>query len=459
MKKLIAATTALALCLCLAPAYLYTADNAAADDSAPTVYPTEFLSQLEFENLADYDFNGDTQAFADNASAGAVLYIVEPDEYGDSRLTEVSCSFTISDIEYGDNGTLYLMSSDNSIYSYTEAGISAAIHIFASQPNTLTDSNTGYMYLYAQSGSSFAVMAFNGSTPTNIFDSNCSQFKKIDDTVYVLHDNAVYSLYEDSAIPVECSYIDLTAADNISTGNAAEVLQGEYDISMVTVHPQTNDGNPTYVTKIDLTELGATFKADGTERLLADRTGMALAEVGNATIVLMTDEEGESSCYLTLTSAVENASYTPPENDMTRAYARGQAAIYSRPYACDATAINSVPNGTLLTVSEKADSELLDDVFYKVSCTVDGQEIEGYAIGRSLSAYTFSAEDDVEHSSGTESFAYGSDMQTVIIILIIVLLVLIAIGYVTFYATKKNDVKNRSNKKSVPPSDDDLYMQ
>lgn len=456
MKKLIAATTALALCLCLAPAYLYTADNAAADDSAPTVYPTEFLSQLEFENLADYDFNGDTQAFADNASAGAVLYIVEPDEYGDNRLTEVSCSFTISDIEYGDNGTLYLMSSDNSIYSYTEAGISAAIHIFSTFNNLLTDSRTGYVYFYDDS--THNVVVITSGTPT-IFDGGCSQFKKIGNTVYVLHDNAVYSLYEDSAILVECSYIDLTVADNISTGNAAEVLQGEYDISMVTVHPQTNDGNPTYVTKIDLTQLGATFKAEGTERLLADRTGMALAEVGNATIVLMTDEEGESSCYLTLTSAVENASYTPPENDMTRAYARGQAAIYSRPYACDATAINSVPNGTLLTVSEKADSELLDDVFYKVSCTVDGQEIEGYAIGRSLSAYTFSAEDDVEHSSGTESFAYGSDMQTVIIILIIVLLVLIAIGYVTFYATKKNDVKNRSNKKSVPPSDDDLYMQ
>ena len=456
MKKLIAATTALALCLCLAPAYLYTADNAAADDSAPTVYPTEFLSQLEFENLADYDFNGDTQAFADNAASGAMLYIVEPDEYGDNRLTEVSCPFTVSDIEYGDNGTLYLMSSDNSIYSYTEAGISAAIHIFSTFNNLLTDSRTGYVYFYDDS--THNVVVITSGTPT-IFDGGCSQFKKIDDTVYVLHDNAVYSLYEDSAIPVECSYIDLTAADNISTGNAAEVLQGEYDISMVTVHPQTNDGNPTYVTKIDLTELGATFKAEGTERLLADRTGMALAEVGNATIVLITDEEGESSCYLTLTSAVENASYTPPENDMTRAYARGQAAIYSRPYACDATAINSVPNGTLLTVSEKADSELLDDVYYKVSCTVDGQEIEGYAIGRSLSAYTFSAEDDVEHSSGTESFAYGSDMQTVIIILIIVLLVLIAIGYVTFYATKKNDVKNRSNKKSVPPSDDDLYMQ
>ena len=456
MKKLIAATTALALCLCLAPAYLYTADNAAADDSAPTVYPTEFLSQLEFENLADYDFNGDTQAFADNTSAGAVLYVIAPDEYGDNRLTEVSCSFTISDIEYGDNGTLYLMSSDNSFYSYTEAGISAAIHEFSTFDNLLTDSRTGYVYFYDDS--THNVVVITSGTPT-IFDGGCSQFKKIGNTVYVLHDNAVYSLYEDSAIPVECSYIDLTVADNISTGNAAEVLQGEYDISMVTVHPQTNDGNPTYVTKIDLTELGATFKAEGTERLLADRTGMALAEVGNATIVLMTDEEGESSCYLTLTSAVENASYTPPENDMTRAYARGQAAIYSRPYACDATAINSVPNGTLLTVSEKADSELLDDVFYKVSCTVDGQEIEGYAIGRSLSAYTFSAEDDVEHSSGTESFAYGSDMQTVIIILIIVLLVLIAIGYVTFYATKKNDVKNRSNKKSVPPSDDDLYMQ
>lgn len=454
MKKLIAATTALALCL--APAYLYTADNAAADDSAPTVYPTEFLSQLEFENLADYDFNGDTQAFADNTSAGAVLYVIAPDEYGDNRLTEVSCSFTISDIEYGDNGTLYLMSSDNSIYSYTEAGISAAIHIFSTFNNLLTDSRTGYVYFYDDS--THNVVVITSGTPT-IFDGGCSQFKKIGNTVYVLHDNAVYSLYEDSAIPVECSYIDLTAADNISTGNAAEVLQGEYDISMVTVHPQTNDGNPTYVTKIDLTQLGATFKAEGTERLLADRTGMALAEVGNATIVLMTDEEGESSCYLTLTSAVESASYTPPENDMTRAYARGQAAIYSRPYACDATAINSVPNGTLLTVSEKADSELLDDVYYKVSCTVDGQEIEGYAIGRSLSAYTFSAEDDVEHSSGTESFAYGSDMQTVIIILIIVLLVLIAIGYVTFYATKKNDVKNRSNKKSVPPSDDDLYMQ
>ena len=58
MKKLTALTTVLALTMCMAPAYA----AASAEENGECVYPTDFISELEFTNLADYAIYGDTRA-------------------------------------------------------------------------------------------------------------------------------------------------------------------------------------------------------------------------------------------------------------------------------------------------------------------------------------------------------------------------------------------------------------
>ena len=237
---------------------------------------------------------------------------------------------------------------------------------------------------------------------------------------------------------------------------AAELLKEDYEVQTAVVHPQTAEGKHAYVTKIDISSLGETFTAQGTERLIADRQALVLASSGNAAIVLMADDEGEPACYITLADALEMTAYTPADNDMDKAYARSEVTIFTRPYMCDATVADTVESGTVFTVLEKCSLELTDGAFYRVEYTAEGQTKQGFAVGRSLSPYTFAAENDTEQTTGDKNFTYDNPWQTVVAVLLIVLLVLVGVGYVTFYATKKSA---KANKKQVPPSDDDLYMR
>ena len=430
MKKLIMLTTALVLTACLAPSF-----TAAADDGGELYYPAEFERTLEFSSLADYAFEGEKSAFADATPSGSRLYVIAPDEFGDNRLTTVDCSFAIDEMEYHE-GTLYLQSSQSEIYSYSEGEISPAVYAFASRPNTVTDSRTGYMYLIAEAENSFGL--------------------KIGDEIYIINEGTLYNVYENSAKPMSFGYVDLTLADALSAGNAAELLKEDYEVQTAVVHPQTAEGKHAYVTKIDISSLGETFTAQGTERLIADRQALVLASSGNAAIVLMADDEGEPACYITLADALEMTAYTPADNDMDKAYARSEVTIFTRPYMCDATVADTVESGTVFTVLEKCSLELTDGAFYRVEYTAEGQTKQGFAVGRSLSPYTFAAENDTEQTTGDKNFTYDNPWQTVVAVLLIVLLVLVGVGYVTFYATKKSA---KANKKQAPPSDDDLYMR
>lgn len=452
MKKLIMLTTALVLTACLAPSL-----TAAADDGGELYYPAEFERTLEFSSLADYAFEGEKSAFADATPSGSRLYVIAPDEFGDNRLTTVDCSFAIDEMEYHE-GTLYLQSSQSEIYSYSEGEISPAVHApLASRPNTVTDSRTGYMYLIAEAENSFGLVAYSSqSALSNIFADGCSKLKKIGDEIYIINEGTLYNVYENSAKPMSFGYVDLTLADALSAGNAAELLKEDYEVQTAVVHPQTAEGKHAYVTKIDISSLGETFTAQGTERLIADRQALVLASSGNAAIVLMADDEGEPACYITLADALEMTAYTPADNDMDKAYARSEVTIFTRPYMCDATVADTVESGTVFTVLEKCSLELTDGAFYRVEYTAEGQTRQGFAVGRSLSPYTFAAENDTEQTTGDKNFTYDNPWQTVVAVLLIVLLVLVGVGYVTFYATKKSA---KANKKQAPPSDDDLYMR
>ena len=99
----------------------------------------------------------------------------------------------------------------------------------------------------------------------------------------------------------------------------------------------------------------------------------------------------------------------------------------------------------MFTVLEKCSLELTDGAFYRVEYTAEGQTKQGFAVGRSLSPYTFAAENDTEQTTGDKNFTYDNPWQTVVAVLLIVLLVLVGVGYVTFYATKnlQRQTKNR----------------
>ena len=443
MKKLTVVTTALAIAI-IAPTY-FAAQPARADEC---VYPSDFVEELNFESLADYAIYGDTRAYADDTR----LYIISPDKYGDEYLNEVSCQYKITDLEYGDDGTLYL-NTTSGVFSYSpsDTRLQSAQFDFENLTRIQTDE-----YLYALNAQTGALTGLdNLNEYTTIFEEGCSQLKEYDGSVYVINDGSVYML--DGTQPVEqpARYTDFSSSYHISTGDAADILAGGYEVRTVTIRSQTSDGGDTYYTKINLENIGETFDAQGTERLAGDRSALAIAEVGNATIVVMPDENGMSQSYITLTSAVENSEYTPPALDMTGAYARTRLTIYSRPYMCGATAIATVESGTVFTVSEKFNLQYLDGVYYRVTCTVDGEEISGFVINNLLSPYSFSSENQPEDSTGSEGFIYDNDVQTVIIVLLIILLALIAVGYVTFYLTRKNERAGRRRKPRRP--DDDLY--
>ena len=443
MKKLTAVTTALAMAIALAPSYAF----AAADGGqSECTYPAEFISELNFTALADYAINGDTRAYAESTK----LYIIAPDEYGDEYLTTADCGFQITDIEYDGEGNLYLKSTDNAVYSYP--GLTSAQFEFTTINEPVVN---GYRYVLTDKN---GLLAYNTSTPnpTNIFEEGCTHLKVYDNVAYVMNNGNVYSLDGLQANILPAEYTDFTSANNISTANAAEILASSYTVRTVTVRPQTSDGHDTYVTKINLENIGATFDAQGTERITGDRSALAIAEVGNATIIVMRDENGLNQSYITLTAAVENSDYSPPENDMQSACAREGLTIYSRPYMCGATAVATVDGGTVFTVTEKFERQYLNDVYYRVTCTVDGQEISGFVASNMLSPYNFSAENEQENSTGTDDFTYDNNVQTVIIVLLIVLLVLIAAGYVIFYLTRKGDGKTR-RRKNKPSDNEDLY--
>ncbi len=473
MMKFKAVTMALAFVLAAAPQYAFAAQAAQGDDSSE-IYPTDFIEDLADtlgSTLSDYALNGQTSAFAGDTS----LYVISPDDNGDMQLERkngVTAPQAITMLDYGEDGTLYFYAPP-SVYRYapeTKSGYAPADYEF--ETNTEIDVN-GYRYVL--NSTSGGLMAYNiqQPDPQYLFEDGCSQLKEYNGEAYIINDGAVYMLDGLTTAKVPTTYIDTSTDDKIRTGNAAEALAGDYTVRPVTVRTRTTDGHNTFITKIDLDEIGQYFtvpdetkilpdgeeqKVPSTQRLMNDSNALAIAEVGNATIIVMPDENGLSQSYITLTTATEQTSYSPPANDMSHAYALTDISIYSRPYICGATRIADVATGTLFTVEEKFSLSYLDDVFYRVTYTAeDGREITGYVAAGLLSAYTFEGEGEKENTTGQDDFEYGDNVEKVIIVLLIILLALVAVGYVIFYLTRKGEGSVRRRKNAPSDENDDLY--
>lgn len=476
VRKLTAVTTALALCLALAPSYVFAAPEAESK-SGECVYPVEFVEDLkeheDFNGLTDYAFYGSCSAFASDMN----LFIISPDEvYGDNQLSEpVSAPSRITDIDYDDEGNLYVYAPPQ-VYRYVPDASSQNKLVEAEYEfSTNTEVDAGG-YRYVLNSSSGGLMAYNidQPDPQYLFEEGCSHLKVYNDTAYIIYDDGVYRLEGLNATEVSTEYVDTRKDNGINTGNAAEALLGDYTIQPVIIRSSTSDGYNTYITEVDLTTIGEVFvtpditdqsgntTVPSTKRLLNDSNAIAIAEVGNATIFVMPDEQGFSQSYITLTTAVEAQSYTSVSPDIQQAYAREDVILYSRPYMCGATVVTrdengvifKVPAGTIFTVEESFSLSYIDTQYYRVTCTVDGQEISGFVAQSLLTPYTFATENEDEQTTGTDGFTFDNNIQTVIIVLLIVLLVLIAIGYVIFYLTRKGD---RNGRRRKDPPDEDLY--
>ncbi len=455
MKKAAFLTTALALAIACAPSYIFASEKAYAEELTPAAecnYPTSFTNTLDFTALADYAVNGDVRAYAESTK----LYIIKPDEFGDERLTTVDCGFEVKRLDCDDGGNLYIQSAEGLGYLYPDLSRSD----YSFKPLTATVTIGSFIYILSET----SLVCFDSSNDNayfQIFEEGCSNLKEYDGIAYVMHDGAVYKLDGTVASEAPPVYTDFSASYSLPTGNAAEILLSDYQVETVVVKPQTSEGYDTYCTEIDLSEIGETFKAVETIKITADRSALAVAETGNATIIIMADENGSGKSYITLTSALEKSAYSPPASDMNGAFLLMDATVYSRPYMCGATAISQLKSGSVVRVDEKFELRYLDTVFYRVTYTDDQTTLSGFIAAGFLTPYDFAAEDEPQQSTGTENFTYDNDVQTVIVVLLIVGLVIIAIAYLTVIGTRgaKNNAKRRKKTKSQPARDDDPYVQ
>ncbi|MGN0817584.1 MAG: hypothetical protein ACI4L9_01325 [Candidatus Coproplasma sp.] len=446
MKKYLF-TTALACVLTACAAYSAAIPVFATEEEQPqTVYPSEFLCEPQFSSVADYAINVESIAVAD----GTRLYLIEPDDASDKIMTRFDCGFEIARLDFCED-KLYIGNVEGNAFLYPDTQTQIE-HVFPNDNNPVSVGD--YTYRLGDYG-----LMYSNSERFDSLGTGFSRLKEYDGAAYVIKDNALYKLNGASAERVSLEYTDFSAASEIFVGNTQKILLSDYSVRTVTVNPTTADGGATYCTEVNLDDLsGDKFTVGKTVKINGVRSALAVAETGNATIIIMNDGN-ESKSYLTLTSALTQTAYSAPAPDMTSAYALTRIKVYSRPYICGATELDILAQGTILTVKEKFSLNFINTVFYKVSYESDGRQVTGYVAANYLSPYTFSAEQNQPESIKDE-FSYENNMQTVIIILLIIALVIIAIVYLTIVGTRNTSKKKRKrSKQTLPPTEDEDYRE
>lgn len=440
MKKNVILATALAFA-----AFAASAGITAAADAAPTEYPTEFISTLEFTALTDYAIFGDSYAFAE----GTKLYIVAPDEVGDVKLNSAEgfdCSVEITSLGYDEDGNLYIENAEGKTYKYPDL-TQTVEHEFGSETNVVIGDYT-YFIVAGTLHWKFSDVKMGD------FGAGYSRLKSYTDDggqtcAYVIKDNALFRLDGEDQTEVVLEYTDFGAANSIPTGDAGRIITEDYELKKVIVQPTTAEGGDTYCTEVDLGDLSTPyFTAGRTLKQTMVHSALIIGEVGNAAIIVKTDENGETKSYITLTSALEftdDALTSSP--DFASAYILETTKLYSRPYMCGATEIATLDRGARVTALEKLALDFADSKisYYKISCEQDGQLIEGYIAANYLTPYSFAGEGSEQEKLNDEE-GFGDEVRNVVISLAIVALMLIAVGYMTFVLTKGKENKRRNSR-------------
>ncbi len=420
--------------------------GAAFADENETGYPENFTDTLTFASLTDYAVKEGEYAFAEGTS----IYIVSVGEK-ENLLTAFECGFGIKYLNYAEDGNLYFSDGQNNAYVYPDANTSVEYSLVPPS-NRLTDIGN-YIY-YIKNDGTLGAMDDNNETTDIDAGFTTNTLKSFNGSAYAIKDNALYKITDTTATRVDCTYINYKKAEDRLIGDFADALKSDEDLKHVTVKESS------FVTQINLNDIsGSTFKttkAEGhTFKLEGDKSALLIATRYNASIIIM-NENGFSTAYLTLTANCRDSVYTNPAKDATNAYSRTATKLYSTPYMCKATEIKDIPQRAELTVLKKFAlkfSDTLTYIYYKVSYADESGVSEGYIANEYLTEFTFAA-DDKKPNEVKDDFDYSTNVETVILVLVIVGLVILAIAYLTAVGTKGNGKRKTKHNKPLPPDED-----
>lgn len=345
--------------------------------AAQTFYDEgSFERELTFSSLTDYATDGENFAFADG---GALILYVPQDGGQVSRPLEEDA---VVRTEY-DGGNLYLQCGGES-YLF-DGGLVPCDYAFTEE--TVVKAGDYYYFL---DGDELCALQ---SSVTRL-GSGFSLLKACSSAVYAVKDGTVTLITGTEVFPLSFPYTDFSAADTVAVGDTAEQLLHGYAGKTVTV------GAGAYCTEVDLSLLdGAYFTALGTFRLAEPLYGLQLCATGNASIVAASDGETVKT-YLVATPAEDAFDDCPSsESAFSAATVVADAAVYACPYACPATLLAEIAEGTRVTVGGVYDWN--GRAFYR-AVTEDG--CEGYIAADALAALP------TEQAASTDG---GERLQTV----------------------------------------------
>jgi hypothetical protein len=401
-------------------------------DSAQTVYPDNFSSDLTFSSLADYAISGSTYAFAQ----GTNVYIINTDTEKESpSLVNLDCGFEIKNLEYLSD-VLYLGDADGNAYLIDGTSSQSQISFETENPVKAGD-NTYYL-------TNDGALYFIGGGNLLQIGEDYSHLKTYNNLAYAIKNNEIVKIDGTSTQTLTFSYTDYSAASTIAVGTAYEALKATYTVATVNVE------SGAYCTEINLnTAQGTYFNAVKTFKLSGAKSALLLATTGNASIIAMNDGD-EVKSYITKSSYLSATTYKDVDADMTGGYVVSDVGVYSSPYISEATKITTIKQATVVEITQKFSLSFMGTDYYKINYTNEqGQKVSGYIPASFLTPYTFAAE-RAEEETISGDFDYSTNVERVILVLIIVGLVIVAIAYLTVIGTRPRNKTNKSPAKQSP---------
>lgn len=404
--------------------------------TAETQYPESFTRTLAFSSLSDYAVGTGAYAFAE----GKTVKVLTED-----ALSVYSLNANLTALDYAD-GSFYYRDEYGRIGSLPVEGRTEHSFDFPAEISI------GDYYYYIQD-SEWKVLNKTDDSVAPL--TGYSGVKKYGDTVYAIFDNALCILDGAESTKLDFTYIDYSAAREISVGQTAETLKAtdSRSIGIATLKSVTDGGFPVYLTEIDLNRLdGETFAVGDTYRIgeqgapAPGDLALFLGTTGNAYVISV-----GATAYLLAKTGADVSTVPPGSSSFNRATVSvdNSCYAYASPYIGDGTQTFALTAGKEVTVTGRADKRTFPYLaydFYLIQTTDgDGNEVTGYVPEGYLSEYTF-IEKPPEETKDPD-YTEESYLRTVVLILIVIALVLIAAGYLVYVGTaEKKQVSSRKDE-------------
>ncbi len=425
----------IAICALLCAANIAGGNRIAfAEGTDETYYPEQFLGDA-YEDLGEIcDFAVSEKGCA--VTDKQTIVVIE----NDYRTVYENLGSDIVALDYADGVYYYADSGDNA-YALPDKAETEHEFIYDAEISTAK-------FLYYKQENNLKV--YNKESETTATLENYTRVKQYGEAVYALHGGKIQILNGAETSEKKLKYIDFKDANNILTGNTAQLLKCMGNPVFIKI------GDNCYKTEIDLDKLYKPAKPDGepqSERYFtagetaiaaAGETALLLCYTGNAAVISI----GEKA-YITMKSSVTEI----PRSVLERPEFENAAVctpfdyIYSSPYACESTKLVRVNFDDEVKILDKVKSgELLCD-FYKVEFAdeTSGETVTGY-IPCSFLRET-QIKDVPQITTPDPDYTEENVKQTVILVIVLVALVLAAIGYLTYIITAGRKKPKKDEKK------------